>query len=581
MASNEEASGTRYSPVLETSRIFSDLCEQSERLNLPSEVLANKDRVSFSTSHNEIYFPIPFKETETLAALKGIEGSVAAAIADLRFGQNAQPRGVQVSLEGATAFGCQAYIAKLDGLSKLDPNVKSRLKNTDLLAAQSNGYRRMSANLYKTKNPGEFYHIHGSLEATTTLNMIGLEGHRPDLTDYEEIIKVIEGQVQKYSVSELEEMNKERRQAGVPALKHEEFIKTPHGKLNVQEPPWKVTQLPGNLPPTPFPSIRNGSKKILEGVKVLEMCRIIAGPTVTRILAEYGADVLKITSPNLSDVPFFQVDGNMGKHAADLDLKTEAGRAEFEKLLADADVIVDGYRPGALEKLGYGPQAMAALAEKRGKGIVYVNENCFGYEGEWAGRAGWQQIADCVTGIAWAQGQFMGLSTPVVPPFPISDYGTGCMGAIAALSGLYHRAKTGGSYHGKASLMHYDLLLFAVGQYSAEVQEQLRASQPPEFFKLRHCDSVDRIGSTVLKGMKERFPHLYASAGEGPEGRKPLVEKWFSRAYNADIEVVSPVAAVEGVENRFVRASRPNGADRASWEDFKVDGEGKGDVKKC
>jgi len=127
------------------------------------------------------------------------------------------------------------------------------------------------------------------------------------------------------------------------------------------------------------------------------MCRIIAGPTVTRILAEYGADVLKITSPSLSDVPFFQVDGNMGKHAADLDLKSEAGRKEFEKLLDDVDVIVDGYRPGALDKLGYGAEAMAALAKKRGKGIVYVNENCFGYEGEWAGRAGWQQIADCVS----------------------------------------------------------------------------------------------------------------------------------------------------------------------------------------
>jgi hypothetical protein len=121
--------GTIYSPVLETSRIFSDLCEQSERLNLPAEVLANKDRVSFSTSHNEIYYPIPFKETETLAALKGIEGSVAAAIADLRFGRNAKPRGVQVSLESATAFGCQAYMAKVDGLSKLDPNVKSKLKS--------------------------------------------------------------------------------------------------------------------------------------------------------------------------------------------------------------------------------------------------------------------------------------------------------------------------------------------------------------------------------------------------------------------------------------------------------------------
>lgn len=168
------------------------------------------------------------------------------------------------------------------------------------------------------------------------------------------------------------------------------------GKINVQEPPWKVTRLKGDLPPTPFPAARTGGHRILEGIKVLELCRIIAGPTITRVLAEYGADVLKITSPNLPDVPFFQVDGNMGKHAADLDLKTDEGRRQFEELLADVDVFVDGYRPCALERLGYGPDKLAALAEKRGKGIVYVNENCFGYEGEWAGRAGWQQIADCV-----------------------------------------------------------------------------------------------------------------------------------------------------------------------------------------
>lgn len=173
-----------------------------------------------------------------------------------------------------------------------------------------------------------------------------------------------------------------------------------------------------------------------------------------------------------------------------------------------------------------------------------------------------------VTGVAWAQGQFMGLSNPVVPPFPISDYGTGCMGAIAALTGLYHRAQTGGSYHGKASLMHYDLLLFAVGQYSSAVQEQMRAAQPPEFFQLRHCDSVDRISSTVLTAMQRRFPHLYE-----PE---VLTEKWHSQAYNADIEVVRPVAEIEGVENVFERASRPNGSDRASWEDFRKKG---GDYK--
>ncbi|KAL4997900.1 CoA-transferase family III domain-containing protein [Aspergillus recurvatus] len=559
-----------YSPVEEAGRIFSFLCDQADCLNLPQEVVAGRDAVSFISTHDKIYFPIPFKETETLAALKGVEGSVAAAIADLRYGPAAQKRNVKINLERATAFGCQAYMAKVDGLSKLDPEVKKKLKDTDLLAAQSNGYRRMSANLYRTKNEGEFFHIHGSLEATTTLDMIGLQGHRPDLTDYEEIIKVIESHVQKYSAAELEEMNKERRQAGVTAFKYEDFIKTPHGQLNVQQPPWKVTKLPGDLPPTPFPA-DGGSKKILKGVKVLELCRIIAGPTVARILTEYGADVLKITSPHLSDVPFFQIDGNMGKHAADLDLKTPEGREIFETLLADADVLVDGYRPGALDRLGYGASALAALAERRGKGIVYVNENCFGYEGEWAGRPGWQQIADCVTGIAWAQGKFMNLSTPVVPPFPISDYGTGCMGAIAALTGLYNRAKYGGSYHGKASLMHYDLLLFAVGQYDQAVQDSLRASQPKEFFSLRHCDSVDRISSTVLKGMKERFPHLYLPPGADTKGEEILTEKWHSTAYGAEIEVVKPIAEIDGVDNSFVRASRPNGVDRPSWEDFGVE----------
>lgn len=154
----------------------------------------------------------------------------------------------------------------------------------------------------------------------------------------------------------------------------------------------------------------------------------------------------------------------------------------------------------------------------------------------------------------------MNLSTPVVPPFPISDYGTGCMGAIAALTGLYHRATKGGSYHGRASLMQYDLLLFAVGQYSASVQDQMRSSLPEEFFQLRHCDSVDRISSTVLRFMQKQFPHLYQ-----PD---VLTEKWHSKAYNADVEVARPVAEIQGVDNTFVRASRPNGADQPDWEGF-------------
>lgn len=118
--------GGEYSPVHEAGRIFSFLCDQSERLNLPPEVAERRDAVSFYSTGNVIYFPIPFKETETIAALKGVEGSVAAAIADLRYGS--QKRAVKVSLERATCFGCQAYMAKVDGLGKLDAGVRAKLK---------------------------------------------------------------------------------------------------------------------------------------------------------------------------------------------------------------------------------------------------------------------------------------------------------------------------------------------------------------------------------------------------------------------------------------------------------------------
>ncbi|KAI7977853.1 hypothetical protein EIK77_009393 [Talaromyces pinophilus] len=213
-----------YSPTNEAQRILAFLCKQSQALNLPDAVVQNQDTVTFHSTTDSIYFPIPFKETETLAALKAVEGLVAGQIANLRFGTTSQKkRSVEISLEAATYFACQAYMAKVGGLGKLDPD-------TDLLAAQSNGYRRMSANLYKTKDE-QFFHIHGSLEATTTLNMIGLEGHRPDLTDYQEIIKTIEGKVQNFTAAELEIMNAERRQAGVTAYKYEDFIKTPHVSL--------------------------------------------------------------------------------------------------------------------------------------------------------------------------------------------------------------------------------------------------------------------------------------------------------------------------------------------------------------
>ncbi|KAF3056860.1 Succinyl-CoA--L-malate CoA-transferase beta subunit [Trichoderma lentiforme] len=544
-----------YSSKKEALTILQYLCNQFDPISLPAGVASRAEYVQFVAERDQPYFPIPFKETETTAALKGIEASVATLLADTRQNGQVPERKIVVDLEKTTAFLFQAYLARVGGYGKLDKGVKSMLKDTDFLQAQSDPYRRMSANLYATKNPNEYYHIHGSLEASTTLKMIGLEPYRPDLATHEDIVQTIESAVRKFTVDELEELNAQNRQAGIKAYTHAEFLKTPHGKTNMSLPPWSVEGLEDKTPQIPLQTKDN---RLLSGIKVLELCRIIAGPTITRILGEYGAEVIKVTAPYLSDVPFFQVDGNMGKRATDLDLKSAEGREAFEKLLAEADVVVDGYRPGAIAKLGYGPKQLSELAIKRGKGFVYVNENCFGYEGEWASRPGWQQISDCVTGIAWEQGKFMGVNEPMVPPFPISDYGTGCIGAITALIGLYHRATRGGSWYGKVCLLHYDLLLFKVGLLPEHVQQKLRDTMGPEVLALRYHNSVDQISGTVLRRMREVYPDFV----ENPK----YLDKWYADKYKAEVHAVKPVAEIEGLELGFRRASRSNGSDEAKWE---------------
>lgn len=152
----------------------------------------------------------------------------------------------------------------------------------------------------------------------------------------------------------------------------------------------------------------------------------------------------------------------------------------------------------------------------------------------------------------------MGLDEPVVPPFPISDYGTGCMGAVAALVGLYHRTTRGGSWHGKASLLHYDLLLFKVGQLPARVQQQLRAAMGAEVLALRHANSVDQISGTTLRQMRTAFPDFVDNA--------KYLDHWHSAAYGKDVSAVKPVVEIDGLDVSFQRASRPNGSDAPTWD---------------
>jgi hypothetical protein len=169
-----------------------------------------------------------------------------------------------------------------------------------------------------------------------------------------------------------------------------------------------------------------------------------------------------------------------------------------------------------------------------------------------------------VTGLAWIQGDFLARDTPIVSPLPIADHGAGCMGAITALIGLYHRAQSGGSYHGKVSLVQFNLLLLGLGQYPDHIQAAMRDSLPPQFFDLRYCDNVEKSSSIALSIIQSKFQEGSALMGKVP-GPAVLTEKWYSHSYKAEIEVARPVVDIEDVESGFVRASRPNGTDKPCW----------------
>lgn len=119
----------RYSSTAEAKEIFKLLCTSFDPISLPSLTEELSSSVQFTASRDLPYFPIPFKETETGAALKAIEACVACLICDLRTGKHVD-RNIDINLEKTTAFLCQAYMAKAGGRGKLDADVKEFLKGT-------------------------------------------------------------------------------------------------------------------------------------------------------------------------------------------------------------------------------------------------------------------------------------------------------------------------------------------------------------------------------------------------------------------------------------------------------------------
>ena len=175
-------------------------------------------------------------------------------------------------------------------------------------------------------------------------------------------------------------------------------------------------------------------RSALEGVKVVDLCIILAGPTCGRTLAEFGADVIKIDSPHKGTV-LRHNDINRGKRSILIDLKTKEGLAIFWKLVDWADVVLQNFRGGVAERLGIDYERVRA----RRPDIVFGYMNTFGSIGAYASRPGHEQLGQAVTGMQVRYGS----AKPATAPFAANDYGTGLMACYAVALALLHRRRTG------------------------------------------------------------------------------------------------------------------------------------------
>ena len=277
-----------------------------------------------------------------------------------------------------------------------------------------------------------------------------------------------------------------------------------------------VTKLPlidivkiGDAPARPLPK----GERPLSGVRVLDLTRVLAGPTSGRVLAENGADVLHIAAPHLPYQTEILMDTGHGKRCAWVDLSTPAGVETMKGLLREADIFTQGYRPGTVAARGFSAEQVSALRP----GIVCVSICAYGHEGPWSDRRGFDSIVQNVTGLAATQGS---LANPRNLPVQALDYICGYLAALGAMVALARRVEEGGSWLVRVSLVQVAHWLASLGTVDAAAgAKELPESELARIFmesdgpfgRLRHLKPAVQLSET---------PAFYARPAE-PLGSSP------------------------------------------------------------
>jgi crotonobetainyl-CoA:carnitine CoA-transferase CaiB-like acyl-CoA transferase len=248
-------------------------------------------------------------------------------------------------------------------------------------------------------------------------------------------------------------------------------------------------------PPQPWAPLPAGAPP-LQGLRVLDLTRILAGPTAGRVLAAYGADVMLVNSPQLPNIESI-ADTSRGKLSAHVDLKTMAGREQLRALLRDADVFLHAYRPGALAALGFDRFELQRL----NPGLVDVALSAYGDSGPWAGRRGFDSLVQTATGFNLAEAEAFGSAEPRAFPLQVLDYSGGFLLAFAVQAALLRRAQEGGFWQARLTLARTALWLRSLGRLQ-DFQAVAKPSLEP------HLETLDSgFGRLCAVRHAARFSH--------------------------------------------------------------------------
>jgi crotonobetainyl-CoA:carnitine CoA-transferase CaiB-like acyl-CoA transferase len=435
------------------------------------------------TGGTDPILPTPFRIGETSAAALAAVGLAVADLWALRTGRRQE---VAVDTRQATASLRSGRYMQIDG-------VPVSTERNAVMGVYPARYGRWS-----------YLHCNFPNHRAAALCVLGVPEER----------EAVRQAVAQWEALALEEAIIAAGGAGGMVRTMAEWARHPQAAAVASLPLMEIVKI-GDSPPEPLPD----GERPLSGIRVLDLTRVLAGPTCARTLAEHGADVLKITAAHLPHLGYQEYDTGHGKLSAHLDLRQPQELETLRGLVREADVFSQGYRPGSLAQRGLSPEALAQLRP----GLVVVSLSAFSHVGPWASRRGFDTVVQTVSGITSRQGELFPGAAPGPQFYPVSaiDYLTGYLMAFGALVALARRAREGGSWLVRCSLAQTGRWLVGRG----EVPEAALKDVPKDFTpaelarwsmtsdtpagRLHHLGPVVRLSETPPRWARPAVPLGY------------------------------------------------------------------------